>query len=151
MSHFDTDRLAELVSTKYELLIQIRDLGRLQNDFIDADDFSQLLKVLSAKQRLLNALHATEQELNPFRDQDPDSRIWRNISDRQRCADLVRRANLIFQEVVEQEKQSESQLLVRRDDVAARLHGAHSAAQARSAYMTSAAPANTCLDLTSGR
>jgi hypothetical protein len=151
MSQFDTDRLAELVSTKYELLIQIRDLGRLQNDFIGEDDFSQLLKVLSAKQRLLNALHATEQELNPFRDQDPELRNWRKVSDRQRCAELARRANLVFHEIVEQEKQSESRLLLRRNDAATRLNGAHSAAQARGAYMTNAAPANAYLDLTSER
>jgi hypothetical protein len=59
------------------------------------------------------------------------------------------RCEALLAEIVSQEKQSERDLLRRRDEAAQRLQGVHSAAQARSAYAASAQPASAGLDMTS--
>jgi hypothetical protein len=147
----NTERLAELIATRHELLVQMRDLGRLQMEFIGANDFTQLLKVLASKQRVLTALQAAESELKPFRDQDPATRSWRNPEQREHCAQLARRCDSIFREIVEQERHSETQLAACRNEASARLHGVHSSAQARGAYATQSTSARSYLDLSSER
>ena len=134
MSLLETDLLAELIGKKHQLLMQLRDLGRLQIQFIDGNDYDQLMRVLSAKQRLLGGLQIVEKELHPYRHQDPEARVWRSPEERARCARVVAESASIFAEVVQQEKDSEAQLASSRDQAAARLEGAHYAAQARGAY-----------------
>ncbi len=146
----ETERLSELVSQKQTLLVQLRDLGRRQLESIDAGDVGVLLKVLSAKQRLLTALHEIERGLDPFRNQNPETRRWRTPDDRQRCAQLVLRCEALLNEVMQQEKQSESQLKLRRDEAATRLQGAHAAAEARGAYHANPTTMQGQLDLSSG-
>ena len=147
----NTERLAELIATRHELLVQMRDLGRLQMEFIGSNDFTQLLKVLASKQRVLTALQAADRELKPFRDDDPASRSWNNPQRREQCAELARRCDSIFREIVEQERHSEALLAACRDEASARLHGAHSSAQARGAYVTQSTAARSYLDLSSER
>lgn len=147
----NTERLAELIARRYELLVQMRDLGRLQMEFIGTNDFTQLLKVLASKQRVLTALQAAESELKPFRDQDPAMRSWSNPEQRNHCAELARRCDSIFREIVEQEKLSETLLAACRNEASARLHGAQSSAQARGAYATQLTSARSYLDLSSER
>jgi len=145
----ETELLAELVGKKVELLTQLFDLGRLQIDFIAGDDLTQLLKVLSAKQRVLAALQNIERGLDPFRDQDPDARDWSSAAARQQCAELARQAERLLAEIVRQEKQSEMELKLRRDEAAARLNVTHAAAQARGAYAGQYGRVSGQLDLTS--
>jgi hypothetical protein len=149
MLAFETDLLAELVGKKHDLLAQMRDLGRRQTELIEADDLGQLLKVLAAKQRLLAALQAVEQRLLPFRGQDPEGRQWRSAEDRRRCAQVAARTEVILGEIVQQEKQSEAELTLRRDEAAARLDTVHTAAHARGAYANQPLMASGQLDLLS--
>ena len=151
MHSHDTERLAELIATKHELLVQMRDLGRLQSDFIEAADFTQLLKVLAAKQRVLSAIQSTERELTPFRTQDPAARSWSSPQERQRCAGLAARCDAIFHEIVEQERLSEARLETQRNEASQRLHGAHSASQARGAYVSQSQSGRSMLDISSGK
>lgn len=147
----NTERLAELIAVRHELLVQMRDLGRLQMELIRANDFTQLLKVLASKQRVLTALQAAEGDLKPFRDQDPASRPWKSPQQREESAKLASRSDLIFREILEQERQSESLLAACRNEASVRLHGAHSSAQARGAYASQSSSARSYLDLSSGR
>ena len=143
----ETDRLAELIDKKHEVLAQLSDLGRRQVEFIDAGDMSQLFKVLSAKQRLLIALQTVERGLDAFRHQDPEQRRWRTAEDRQQCAQITRRCDALLSEIMQQERDSEQKLLVRREETAQQLQGLHHAAETRSAYAGSAEPVNVHLDL----
>ena len=77
-----------------------------------------MLDVLAAKQRVLNDLQRVERALDPFRDQDPESRVWRNAEARADCARLLDECERLLQETVEQERQSEAALTVRRDEAA---------------------------------
>jgi len=131
---FETDQLAELMTSKCECLGQLAELGRRQLALIGKGDLAELLKVLAIKQRLLTALQSIERQLDPFRDQSPELRSWRSDELHAACQRLVVRCNSLLGEVMEQERQSESRLIENRDQAAIRLEGMHVAAQARGAY-----------------
>src|SRR5574339_123250 len=129
-----TEILRDRIEQKLALLEQLRDLGRRQLALIEAGDLTQLLKLLSAKQRLLAALQTLERELDPFRSEDPEARVWTSPAHRQKCAQNAAACEELLRSIVEQERQSEAQMIVRLDDSAARLEGAHSVAAAHRAY-----------------
>jgi hypothetical protein len=145
-----TEILSDRIERKLALLGQLRDLGRRQAELIEAGDLTQLLKLLSAKQRLLAALQSLERELDPFRDEDPDARVWISPAHRQQCAKNAAACEEMLQSIVEQERHSENQMRLRRDEAAARLDGAHSVTAAHRAYAAEEFQASRRLDLTQG-
>lgn len=145
----DTDLLAELIDKKHYVLEQLRQLSRRQTELIDKGEMTKLIRLLAVKQKLLADLQALEVELHPFRDQDPDSRQWRTPDGRTRCQHTVERCEALLGEILLIEKQSESELIHRRDTVAAQLQGAHAASHATQAYTQSAPVYSRRLDLTS--
>lgn len=146
---FETDVLVELISKKLAVLQQLRDLSRRQTDLITDGDISRLLSVLSAKQTLLAELQKIQRELEPFRSQDPERRHWRCQEDRLRCRQLSERCETLLGEIMLVERQSESELLQRRNAAVARLQGSHASTQATRAYIDSPLPARRTLDLSS--
>jgi hypothetical protein len=145
-----TEILGDRIEQKLALLGQLRDLGGRQTALIEGGDLTQLLKLLSAKQRLLAALQALERELDPFRGEDPLARVWASPEHRQKCAKNAAACEDLLRSIVEQERQSETRMKLRRDEAAARLDGAHSVAAAHLAYRAGEFPAAACLDITQG-
>jgi len=145
-----TEFLSERIEQKLALLGQLRDLGQRQAGLIEIGDMTQLLKLLSAKQRLLAALQSLERELDPFRHEEPESRQWTSPAHRQRCAVNAAACEEMLRVIVDQERQSEAQMKLRRDEAAARLDGAGSVAAAHRAYVADQSPAATHLDLLQG-
>jgi hypothetical protein len=147
-----TEFLSDRIEQKLALLGQLCDLGRRQVALIEAGDMAQLLKLLSAKQRLLAALQSLERELDPFRDEDPEARVWLSPAHRRKCAENTAACEELLRFIVEQERNSETRMRMRRDQAAARLDGAHSVAAAHRAYTAEEfpAPAAARLDLTQG-
>lgn len=143
-----TDLLGDLIRRKHNCLLHLRDLGQRQLGLVRQGSMDELLDVLAAKQHLLVELQRIERGLDPFRKQDPEARSWRSPEDRQRCAEELARCDALLAEIMTQEKQSEQELIRRRDEAARRLQGAHTAAQARQAYAGDP-PATAGLDLTS--
>jgi flagellar biosynthesis/type III secretory pathway chaperone len=144
-----TDLLADLIGKKHAVLEQLRDLSRRQSDLIAETNMSRLLTVLSAKQTLLSELQKIQNQLEPYRQQDPESRRWRSPEDRERCSQLAQRCEALLGEIMVVEKQSEAELVQRRDDAMARLEKTHSSAQATDAYTSSPFPIRRHLDLSS--
>lgn len=143
-----TDLLGDLIRRKHTCLLHLRDLGLRQLGLVRQGSMDELLDVLAAKQHLLVELQRIERGLDPFRHEDPETRSWRSPEDRQRCAEELARCDSLLAEIMAQEKQSEQELIRRRDEAARRLQGVHTAAQAREAYAACpTAPAG--LDLTS--
>ena len=142
-----TKQLAELISQKHDVLVQLHQLGRQQSGLIRAEEINNLLILLSAKQTLLNQLRTIEQRLEPYRHQDPESREWASAADRQRCAEVASQCERLLGQIVEIERQSEDEMERRRDAVAARLDQTGSAAQARQAYTRPARAEAGQLDL----
>jgi hypothetical protein len=142
-----TQHLTTLLERKHDCLTQLRDLGMRQLERIDAADMTTLMKVLSAKQRLLGDLQMVERELDPFRNETPDQRAWRTPLERQHCAQLTTRCQLLFSEIVAQEREAESRLILQRDDAEQRLRGMHVSAGARGAYLQDATVTAGLLDL----
>lgn len=134
MAAFETDTLAELIQSKRECLLQLRELARRQLELIDGGEMTALLDLLAAKQRLLTKLQQTERGLDPFRGQDPHQRRWRSPEDRHLCNEQLRQCELLLAEIISQEKCGEGALRRRRDQAASRLQGANSASRARDAY-----------------
>jgi hypothetical protein len=134
MDRLDTDVLAQLVAGKLDCLSQLRALGVRQLEAIAAGDLTALLRVLAGKQRLLARLQELETQLAPFRGQPPEERVWRDPADRERCARMADVCTALLAEIVEQERQSENRLLVRRDQAAAQLQGMHRSGEAQGAY-----------------
>jgi hypothetical protein len=145
-----TALLTERMEQKRALLGQLRDLGLHQAALIGAGDMTQLLKLLAAKQRLLAALQSLERELDRFRGDDPETRMWTSPEHRRRCADTAAACEELLRAIVEQERQSESQMRLRREEAAVQLQGAHSAAEVHHAYLAEPFPASSQLDLTQG-
>jgi flagellar biosynthesis/type III secretory pathway chaperone len=130
-----TKQLAERIRQKHDVLAQLLQLGRQQARLVCADDVNNLLTLLTAKQSLLNQLQTIERHLEPFRRQDPERRVWATPGERTECADLVRRCESLLAEIVQVERQSEEEMVRRRDAVAARLEETGSATEARKAYL----------------
>jgi len=147
--HRATDRLTELIDGKRAVLMQLRALARQQLDVVGQGDLSRLLSLLAAKQALLAELQRVERDLDPFRDEDPAARQWRSADERQRCRQAAEQCHLLLKEIVLLETQGESELVHRRDDVAARLQGVHQAAQARNAYTAAPAAVHGPFDMSS--
>jgi len=136
MTGFETDLLSALIHRKLDLLTQLRDMGRKQLELVREGSLTELLDVLSTKQRVLLQLQRIERELDPFRNQDPETRVWRTSDARQRCSQELAQCELLFKEIVAQEKESEQELIRRRDETAIQLQGVHRASRARGAYAT---------------
>ncbi len=134
MTPLETDTLSELIRQKRDLLLRLRDMGKRQMEFVAEGEMTQLLDVLAAKQRVLGNLQRVERGLDPFRGQDPETRVWRSTEARAECSELLDECQRLLGETVEQERQSEAALTVRRDEAAVRLHTAHVAGCARGAY-----------------
>ena len=88
--------------------------------------------------------------LDPFRNQDPDRRRWRTPEGRETCAEELARCEQLLAEIVGLEKQSEQDMICRRDEAAARLTGVHSASHARESYLAEPRSARGRFNLTSG-
>lgn len=144
-----TDLMTDLIGRKHGVLEQLRDLSRRQSDLIADADMARLLSVLSAKQTLLAELQRIQQRLEPFRKQDPEQRKWRCPEDRQRCALLVQRCENLLGEIMLVEKQSEAELVHRRDAAVTRLEHSRSSAAAARAYLAPPPPQHRNLDLSS--
>jgi hypothetical protein len=148
MATFETDLLIELVDRKRQILAQLCQQGARQMKLIEHNDMGELLDVLAIKQKLIAALSLTERGLDPFRDQHPEERRWRAPAERDRCAKLLDDCQVLLEESMRQERQSEDLLRNRRDEAAGRLEQANSADRARHAYaMPETAPRQ--LDLSS--
>ena len=143
----ETEQLTQLMTRRHECLGQLCELGRRQLELIASGDLGTLLKVLSVKQRLLVNLQAIERELDPYRDQSPETRVWQSTADREHCLQLAAQCQIFLREIVQQEKQSERDLIEHRDDAASRLQGAHTAAQACGAYAADVGALSGHLDL----
>jgi hypothetical protein len=151
MTTHDTRRLADLVGAKHDCLLQLRDLGRRQQELIDAGDLTRLLSLLADKQRAIGELHDVERQLDPYRAEDPASRVWTGEAERVRCASLTDQSARLLAEILDGEKRCEESLRKRRDETAAQLSVVQAAGAARGAYAehdTTRAGVST-LDLTS--
>lgn len=149
MTAHETDLLAELIRRKVDCLARLHDMGEKQIEFVRADRITELLHVLAAKQRVLIELQRIERELAPFCDQAPDKRQWRTSEGRRECAQQLEQCESLLGKIVAQEKESEGELIRRRDELAARLQGIHLASQARGAYTAQSAPDAGRLDFLS--
>jgi len=130
----ETDRLAELIEAKREVLAELRSLARRQLDVIAEADMTRLFSLLAAKQTLVENLNGLEQSLNPFRQQDPEARVWRTPQLREQCRETSLTCESLLKDVLLLEKQGETQMLKRREEIAHQLDGAHAAASAAQAY-----------------
>lgn len=146
---WETDLLLQLAARRQDLLEQLYTLGRRQLELIDQRDMTQLIHVLSAKHHVLADLMQVEKRIDPFRNQDPESRRWREAGLRRRCGEHVGEGDRLLCEIRGQEKVAEDLLRRHRDEAAARLRVAHSAAQTRLAY-SAPAQASSRLDLSTG-
>ena len=146
MAALGTDQLADLIRRKHECLVKLHELGRSQVNFVSTGELTELLLVLSGKQQLLERVHLIDRELDPYRHQQPESRTWRSPDDRRRCAALADECEALLRDIVEQERQSETQLRARRDEAAARLETVQVAHQARGAYVDSSSAAASHVD-----
>ena len=146
----DTANLTERMEQKLALLGQLRELGVHQAALIGTGDMTQLLKLLAAKQRLLAVLQSLERELDRFRGDDPERRVWASPDHRQHCADTAAKCEALLRTIVEQERQSETQMRLRREEAAIQLQGIRSAAEVHHAYLAAPVFVSSQLDLTQG-
>jgi flagellar biosynthesis/type III secretory pathway chaperone len=145
----ETDILADLIAKKRDLLRELRALTENQMKVIASSDMRELMTVLSAKQTLLHQVQRVEQGLDHFRHQDPEHRKWRTLDDRQRCRAQAEECQHLVNELVAMEKSCEASMLDQREQVAAQLHMAGNAANARDAYINHNQPTSSGFDIQS--
>jgi hypothetical protein len=151
MNEFETDLLAELVSRKRECLLQLRTMVGKQLELATDGSVAALLDILASKQRVIVRLQEVESALSPFRDQDPGQRRWRLPQVRDRCAGQLAECETLLKQILLEEKQSEGEMVRRRDETARQLQGAHQAGRARGAYTAESQSALRQIDLSSDR
>ena len=144
-----TERLAMLIARKHQGLAQLHELGRLQFQLIENEAINDLLRLLSGKQRILAMLAEVERDLDAFRDQAPEARHWPSEAERKACAALSDDCRRLLAEIVEQEKTSEQQMIIFRNQAGAQLEGTHAANAARGAYTDNGPQPCSQLDLLS--
>jgi hypothetical protein len=130
----ETDQLVALVRHKHEVLTHLVTVAVRQLELINSGDWTGLMKALSVKSRLLDDLRQTEGQLDPYRGESPDDRAWPTAPIRDECRRLASECGDLMNRVVSMEKESESLLVLRRDEAASRLQGMHTGAAAREAY-----------------
>ena len=145
----DTNILAALIQKKHECLVQLCELGQRQWEVIQESDITKLLDVLSVKQRVLLELQRMQRLMAPYRNQTPEERCWSSPELRERCARQLRECEELLQKIVRQEKQSEQEMIRRRDEAAARLEGFHQTRHASAAYTALPSDSVSHLDLSS--
>jgi hypothetical protein len=145
----ETDVLAELIQQKHAFLVQLREMGRKQLASVKDGTMVEVLDILAAKQRVLAGLQRAERAMAPFRGQDPDRRQWRSPELRQACAARLDQCARLLEEILEQEKRAETELVRRRDEAATRLRGVQTAGEARGAYVAQQPCVRSRLDLAS--
>ncbi|MEX2315928.1 MAG: flagellar export chaperone FlgN [Pirellulales bacterium] len=129
-----TEQLVELIDRKHGILVQLRDVGRRQIDFVASRDTASLIKLLATKQSLIASLQSVERVLAPFAAQDPENRVWRSSDERSRCAQQAADCNELLREIVNLEKKGIDQMTSHRDQIAEQLQQVHSAVDVRNAY-----------------
>lgn len=137
-----TERLAELIARKHQVLVQLHELGRRQGELIETGDTTLLLRLLSVKQTLIGALQESETALGPYRDENPDDRVWASAEHRERCAAQAAACNELLREIVSMEQHGADSISERRDQIANQLQEVHHAAQVRGAYESHRRPAS---------
>jgi hypothetical protein len=147
----ETDLLAQLIGRKRDCLVQLRDLGPRQLALVREGNMRTLLDLLSAKQRMLWELQKLERQLDPFRGQNPDARRWPTPEARQQTARRLAECETLLAQIVQQDQQSEEELIRCRQQTAIQLQGVHAAHRARRAYLAPASDAAGRLDLSSER
>jgi len=149
MADYETDRLADLIQRKLRCLERLSEMGGKQLEIVSKGSMAALLDVLAAKQRVLNELQQVERALDPFRRQDPPRRTWRSPEKRRQCAAMIDACEELLSRIVAQEKRSEHDLIVRRDEAADKLQKAHVAGRARQAYTERTTAGPSRIDLSS--
>lgn len=146
---WDTDRLAELMAQKYQLLLSLQELVCGQKELVDRGEMAILLNLLATKQRVLDRLQSVERQLEPFRDQSPESRSWRNGQLRDQTAAYVESCQKLLADILQKEKHCEEQLLRHREEVAGQLRQLCSSGEMLAAYGAAQSRGHTQLDLIS--
>ncbi|MGQ9575368.1 MAG: hypothetical protein ACUVUC_08620 [Thermoguttaceae bacterium] len=149
MTELETDLIDDLVRRKRRCLEHLAAMGEQQLQLVRRGSVTELLDLLAAKQQLLFQLERIERQLDPFRNQDPNQRLWRSADQRQQCAAAISDCEKLLARIIAQEKQSETELTRRRDQLAARLEQTWSAGEARALYHARPQPRASRLDLTS--
>ena len=134
MTKLDTDRLAELVAARLQVLELLAQLAARQLALVGSGEIADLLKLLAAKQTVLAQLQQLERLMDPFRQEDPEARGGAVADDRRRCQQAATRCDELLATTIELERQGEANMLLRRDAAATVLSGMHGAAAATAAY-----------------
>ena len=116
-----TEKLAKLMRRKRDLLAQMLKVGLRQQELIEQEGITDLLKLLSAKQQLIDAVVQIEQALNEYRHEDPEQREWSSSEARAACAKDADDCRRLYDQIVLIESEQEQKLSNRRDDIANQL------------------------------
>jgi len=134
MSNLSTTHLAELIRRKHDVLAQLCEVGRRQQEIVERGETAALLQLLAAKQNMITVMQQVERELAPHHGEDPTARVWASAEARADCARQAEECNRLLAEIVELERRSAERMTVRRNEVAAQLRQVYAAGQARHAY-----------------
>jgi len=133
-SHASTDRLAELLCRKLQVLEEVLSISQAQWDLVERDEVVSLMELLAAKQTLLDKMQELQTQLAPYRNENPEARIWHSPRRREQTQQVAARCESILAEIMQIERQCEQTLVVRRTEVAADLKAVDLAERARDAY-----------------
>ena len=134
MTSLPTEKLANLVTKRHQVLNQLCEVGRQQLAIADQVDVSALLQLLASKQGLIMELQHVERDLTPHRKESPEQRQWHSANDRAACAQRAHECNALLSEIIHLENQSEDRMTTRREEVATQSQQVYTSAQVRTAY-----------------
>jgi hypothetical protein len=151
MSHMpalaDTQRLAELINQRYQLVQEIHHLTTAHPDMASIEDVSLTLGVLSRKESMLDQLRQLHTQLASFQTQDPDRRSWICPEERQRCQQMANQTDNLLREIMELDQRNISSMQQRREAIAAQLMYGQDSSSAEQAYMAASQLEQGMLDI----
>jgi flagellar biosynthesis/type III secretory pathway chaperone len=143
-----TDRLADLIERKHDVLTQLCKLSACQFRLAGHDQhIDDLMRVVATKQTLIERLLELDRHIDPFRAQPPESRTWRSEADRTRCSGLARECQAMLDELRSLEVQGTERVQSHRNAISRQLQETQSASGSIAAYHGADQPALGSFDL----
>lgn len=127
------ERMLTLLTRQNDLLDRLLALGRRQLDAIENSRMSELLGLLAEKQPLVDQLSELAIGLKTIRENE-SSAAGSVDGDKAECRKLSNIANTSFEELFKLEKQCETLLCDRRDQIGTRLQATSNSLSAANAY-----------------
>jgi len=133
--------LLQIFRDRHACFAGLLELAKFQQQFVEADEYPQLLSLLGRKQQIIGRLEAIGKAQPRLWDDWRAERDGAASAARQACEETLAQTEALLAELLEHERVSTETLAKRRDQTAAQLRAVASGSRVNTAYRDSLAAA----------